>query len=73
MNFPTVRPAAPIGAGTRPSLLIFCVGFVVLLAIALLARLLFIDWRSWFPGAEAEKSLIGGVTSAVYGFMSVIP
>jgi light-harvesting complex 1 beta chain len=28
------------------------------------------QWRSWLPGAEAEKSMIGGVKAAVYTFMS---
>lgn len=73
MNESTPRHAASTSGDSRPSALIFCVGFVVLLAVALMARLLFMDWRAWFPGAEAEKSLIGGVRSAVYGFMSVIP
>lgn len=49
---------------------IFVVGFVVLLGIALVAQLLTWPWRSWLPGAESEKSLIGGVKAAVYSFMS---
>ncbi|MGE4241285.1 hypothetical protein [Ramlibacter sp.] len=49
---------------------IFVVGFVVLLGVALVAELLNWRWRSWLPGAESEKSLIGGVKAAVYSFMS---
>jgi light-harvesting complex 1 beta chain len=52
---------------------LFYVGFVVLLAIALIAQMLTMRWRSWLPGAEGEKSLIGGVKAAVYTFMSYIP
>ena len=49
---------------------IFVFGFVVLLGVALIAQLLTWPWRSWLPGAESEKSLIGGVKAAVYSFMS---
>jgi len=40
------------------------------LAIALVAQVLFLRWRSWFPGAEGGKTLIGDVKAAVYTFMS---
>jgi light-harvesting complex 1 beta chain len=51
---------------------IFVVSFVVLLVIALFAQLLTWKWRLWLPGAEGEKSLIHGVKSAVYTFMSYL-
>jgi light-harvesting complex 1 beta chain len=49
---------------------IFIASFVALLAIAVVAQLLTWSWRSWLPGAEGEKSLVGDVRSAVYTFMS---
>jgi light-harvesting complex 1 beta chain len=49
---------------------IFAISFVVFLAIALVAQVLFLRWRSWFPGAEGGKTLIGDVKAAVYTFMS---
>ena len=49
---------------------IFAVGFVLFLSIAVLAQVGHWQWRSWLPGAEGEKSLIGGVKAAVYTFMS---
>jgi light-harvesting complex 1 beta chain len=49
---------------------IFVVSFVLFLAIALVAQMLFLRWRSWFPGAEGGKTLIGDVKAAVYTFMS---
>ena len=49
---------------------VFVVGFAVFLAIALVSSLLTWQWRSWLPGAEGAKSLVGGVKSAVYTFMS---
>ncbi len=52
---------------------LFVVGFVAFLAIALIARMLAMQWRTWLPGAEGEKSMIGGVRAAVYTFMSHIP
>jgi light-harvesting complex 1 beta chain len=52
------------------SYVIAWVTFSVFLLIAVLAQMLALDWRSWLPGAESEKSLIGGVKAAVYTFMS---
>ena len=49
---------------------IFAVSFIVFLAIDLVAQMLFLQWRSWFPGAEGGKTLIGDVKSAVYTLMS---
>ena len=49
---------------------IFAVSFCMFLFIAVLAQAMTWEWRSWLPGAEAEKSLIGGVKGAVYTFMS---
>jgi len=49
---------------------IFAVSFCLLLVVALCAQAMTWQWRSWLPGAEAEKSLIGGVKGAVYTFMS---
>lgn len=58
---------------THMSRMVFAVAFVVFLAIALVAQVLFMHWRDWLPGAEGQRGLIGGVTSAVYTFMSYIP
>ena len=69
----TLNRSAPKGADTHVPLLVFCVGFAVFLVIALIAQMLTMRWRSWLPGAEGEGSLIGGVKSAVYTFMSNIP
>lgn len=49
---------------------IFAVAFVMFLAIALVAQTLGWQWRSWLPGAEGGKSVIGGVKDGVYTFMS---
>ena len=49
---------------------IFWMGFALVLMVALVAQVLTLQWRPWFPGAESEKSMIGGVKSAVYTFMS---
>ncbi len=51
---------------------IFVVSFAMLLVIALCAQLLTFQWRPWFPGAEGQKSLIGGVKASVYTFMSYL-
>jgi light-harvesting complex 1 beta chain len=61
---------APRTAGDSRSFVgIFVTGFLVFLAIAVVAQSLGMPWRSWFPGAEGEKSLLRGVTATVYTFM----
>jgi light-harvesting complex 1 beta chain len=49
---------------------IFLSSFIVFLLIALVAQTFALQWRPWFPGAEGERSMIGGVKTAVYTFMS---
>jgi light-harvesting complex 1 beta chain len=61
---------APAGRNeSRAFLAIFLVGFVFLLGLALAGQLLHWQWRSWLPGAENEKHLLGGVKAAVHTFM----
>jgi light-harvesting complex 1 beta chain len=60
------QPASPA------SYVLFVVTFIVFLTVAVWAQLLTLEWRAWFPGAEGERSLIGGVKSAVYTAMSHI-
>jgi light-harvesting complex 1 beta chain len=50
--------------------IIFVLSFAMFLVIALVGLLTGGDWRSWLPGAEGEKSVMGGVKAAVYTFMS---
>jgi light-harvesting complex 1 beta chain len=69
----TLETPVKHGVDTQVSPLVFCVGFAVFLVIALVAQMLTMQWRTWLPGAEGERSLIGGVKSAVYTFMSYIP
>lgn len=47
--------------------------FVVFLVFAVLMQALFLPWRQWLPGAEGSRSLVGGVRSAVYSMLSLIP
>jgi light-harvesting complex 1 beta chain len=50
--------------------LLYLALFAVFLTVAVSAALLTIRWRGWLPGAEGERSLIGGVRSAVYTAIS---
>jgi hypothetical protein len=61
----------PVGGALSP--VVFVAGFAVFLVIALVAQMLTMQWRTWLPGAEGERSLIAGVKAAVYTFMSYIP
>lgn len=64
---PPARRALEGGAGL---LAIFIVAYTVIFAVALCAQALMLQWRPWFPGAEGEKSLLGGVKASVYTLMS---
>lgn len=65
--------AKAAGAPMRGGFLaIFVVSFTVFLLIALVAQLLTLRWRTWWPGAESGKSLIGSVKASVYTFMSYL-
>ena len=50
----------------------FVVIFIAFLLTAMVALLLGQNWRSLLPGAEGERSVLGGVKSAVYTVMSEI-
>lgn len=69
----TLKSGAPHPVDGALSPVVFVVGFAAFLVIALVAQMLTMQWRTWLPGAEGERSLIGGVKSAVYTFMSYIP
>jgi len=67
----TTVPVSDLAAqDTRTYEALFLVCFVFVLLIALAAQVFFLKWRTWLPGAEGEKSLIKGVRSGVYTFMS---
>jgi light-harvesting complex 1 beta chain len=68
----TLMPRAAAKNETRGFWLIFAVGFVVFLSVALAGQLFGRHWRSWLPGAEGVDSIFGGVKAAVYTFMSHI-
>ena len=69
----TVPSATLAPADDRWSLtVIFMAAFLVFFPIAVVAQSLTVQWRPWFPGAESEKSLIGGVKAAVSTFMSLL-
>jgi light-harvesting complex 1 beta chain len=57
-------------SATPASYVLFVATFLVFFTVAVAAQLLTLEWRAWFPGAEGERSLIGGVKSAVYTAMS---
>lgn len=72
MPHPIAQQAAAqaLKSDSKTFFAIFVVGFAVFLAIALVSQVLTCQWRTWLPGAEDQKSLVGGVKAAVYTFMS---
>ena len=53
-----------------PFVVIFAITYAVFFVIAVAAQVLMLNWRSWFPGAENSRTIIGGVRAAVYTLMS---
>ena len=49
---------------------LYVVLFCVFLLLALMGQMLFMEWRSWLPGAEGTRSMYGSVKSAVYTVIS---
>jgi light-harvesting complex 1 beta chain len=49
---------------------LFVVLFIVFLGLALASMLCAQNWRSLLPGAEGARSMLGGVTNAVYTVIS---
>lgn len=49
---------------------LYVVLFCVFLLLALMGQMLFMEWRSWLPGAEGTRSMFGSVKSAVYTVIS---
>jgi len=68
----TAPPGDPLANASRGFLVIFVMSFITFLLIALVAELLRLRWRTWWPGAEDGKSLIGSVQASVYTFMSYL-
>ena len=49
---------------------LYVVLFCVFLLLAMMGQMLFMEWRSWLPGAEGTRSMFGSVKSAVYTVIS---
>ena len=67
----SVMPAAPLEHASKFNV-VFVLSFAVYLVVACFARVLFLPWRSWFPGAEGSKSMWSAVSASVYTFMSYL-
>jgi light-harvesting complex 1 beta chain len=66
----TAGAVGPVREPTSSFRLIFLASFTLIFTVALAASLMTLNWRSWFPGAESGKTVVGGVKAAVYTFMS---
>lgn len=49
---------------------LFFVLFCVFTSLAMIGQVLFMEWRSWLPGAEGSRSMFESVKSAVYTVIS---
>jgi len=61
---------APSRDGSKGFRVIFLPSFIVFLLVALVGQTFALEWRTWLPGAAGERSMIAGVKTAVYTFMS---
>lgn len=49
---------------------LFFVLFCVFTSLAMIGQVLFMEWRSWLPGAEGSRPMFESVRSAVYTVIS---
>jgi light-harvesting complex 1 beta chain len=49
---------------------LYLVLFCVFLLLAMMGQMMFMDWRTWLPGAEGSQPMLGSVKSAVYTVIS---
>ena len=49
---------------------LYLVLFCVFLLLAMMGQMLFMDWRTWLPGAEGSRPMYESVKSAVYTVIS---
>jgi light-harvesting complex 1 beta chain len=49
---------------------LFFVLFCVFTSVAVVGQVLFMEWRSWLPGAEGSRPMFESVKSAVYTVIS---
>ena len=49
---------------------LYLVLFCVFLLLAMMGQMMFMDWRTWLPGAEGTQPMLGSVKSAVYTVIS---
>lgn len=70
-NAPHASPDR-IGNAPKGFFVVYVLAFVLILSVAVVARVFGLRWRSWFPGSEHDRSLIDGVNASVYTFMSFI-
>ena len=49
---------------------LYVVLFCVFLLLAMMGQMMFMDWRTWLPGAEGSRPMYESVKSAVYTVIS---
>ncbi len=49
---------------------LYVVLFCVFLSLAMMGQMMFMDWRTWLPGAEGTRPMFESVKSAVYTVIS---
>ncbi|MEY4083027.1 MAG: hypothetical protein RL483_396 [Pseudomonadota bacterium] len=69
---PSLVQRSTVKADSLAFSLVFVSVYIAFFVVALLATILMLNWRTWFPGAESSRNLFSGVRAAVYTLMSHI-
>jgi light-harvesting complex 1 beta chain len=64
------QPDSFLEAPIREFRYLYVVLFCVFLSLAMMGQMLFMDWRTWLPGAEGTRPMYESVKSAVYTVIS---
>ena len=64
------QPASISQAPIKEFRYLYVVLFCVFLLLAMMGQMMFMDWRTWLPGAEGSRPMYESVKSAVYTVIS---
>lgn len=64
------HPNSVLEAPIKEFRYLYVVLFCVFLLLAMMGQMMFMDWRTWLPGAEGTRPMYESVKSAVYTVIS---
>ena len=67
---PAQQRSSAVHAPIKEFQYLYVVLLCVFLLFAMMGQMMFLDWRTWLPGAEGTRPMLGSVKSAVYTVIS---